>query len=247
MSNFFAHFLELLSAHILAEIVLTTLGVALVGLWKPVKRFWNARRWLARAVSVGVRNFFPSRESYSTDRSLAFSDYIRSAKYEFTYFGHWLAFSVEQHNTLETLIQQAKRGVLVRLVLLDPNLSPDVLATYSRYFGEDSSKLGNKVNETWMRVKAAQLELGASDRDNFKLFSHSEFIPYSAFWFDPNHLGEHILIDTKLFAAPRRDAYGIELHPTKDESSRYPSLFHRYANSLSHLKDLSTEQECDQA
>lgn len=243
MSNFFIHFLELLAAHILAGLVLSTLGVALsVWLWGSAKRFWNARSWLARAVTVGVRNFYPSRESYSTDRLLAFSDYLRSAEFEFTYFGHWLAFSVEQHNTLETLIQQAKRGVLVRLVLLDSNLPSDVLTTYSRYFGEDASKLGNEVDETWRRVKAAQLELGTSERQNFKLFSHSEFIPYSAFWFDPNHPGEHILIDMKLFAAPRRDAYGIELHPTKDESSRYPSLFRRYADSLDRLRNLSTEQ-----
>lgn len=242
MLAFFAHPLELLAAHI-AELVFSTLGAAFcIWLWKHAKRFWTARGWLNRAVSVGVRNFFPSRESYSVDRSLAFSDYLGSAKYEFTYFGHWLAFSVEQHNTLETLIQQAKRGVLVRLVLLDPTLSPEVLAAYSRYFGEDAPKLGNEVADTWRRVKAAQLELGASDRKNFKLFAHSEFIPYSAFWFDPNHPGEHILIDTKLFGAPRRDAYGIELHPTKDKSSRYPSLFRRYAESLTRLKAQSEER-----
>lgn len=243
MLAFLTHFLELLAAHVLAGLVLSTLGVALsLWLWKPAKRFWNARRWLNRAISVGVRNFFPSRESYSVDRSLAFSDYLESAKYEFTYFGHWLAFSVEQHNILETLIQQVKRGVLVRLVLLDPTLPPDVLTTYSRYFGEDAPKLANEVADTWKRVKAAQLELGASEKSNFKLFAHSEFIPYSAFWFDPNHPCEHILIDTKLFGAPRRDAYGIELHPTKDESSRYPSLFRRYADSLTRLKALCKER-----
>ncbi len=89
MAEFLAHFLELLAAHVLAGLVLSAAGaVLMVRLWEPAKRYWRARSWLNRAVSVGIRNFFPSRESYSTDRPLAFVDYIQSAKHELTYFGH---------------------------------------------------------------------------------------------------------------------------------------------------------------
>ncbi|MBE0547965.1 MAG: hypothetical protein IH627_10005 [Rubrivivax sp.] len=240
MPQFIAHFLELLAAHILAGLFLSAAGaVLIVRLWEPAKRYWRARSWLNRAVSVGVRNFFPSRESYSTDRSLAFVDYIRSAKHELTYFGHWLAFTVEQHNTLETLVDHAKSGVHIRLVLLHEALSPDVLSTYARYFGEDEPKLRAEIAETWRRVRLAQRQLGASEQSRFELRAHREFIPYSAFWFDPRHEGEHILIDMKLFASPRRHAYGIELHPQPSTSSRYPSLFERYADSLRRLQDLS--------
>ena len=240
MKEFVVHFLELLAAHILAGLVLSaTAAVLIVRLWEPAKRYWRARSWLNRAVSVGVRNFFPSRESYSTDRSLGFVDYIRSAKHELTYFGHWLAFTVEQHNTLEALVGQVKAGVHIRLVLLDETLSQDVLSTYARYFGEDEPKLRGEIAETWRRVRLAQRELGASEQRGFELRAHREFIPYSAFWFDPRHDGEHILIDMKLFASPRRDAYGLELHPQLTTSSRYPSLFQRYADSLGRLQDLS--------
>ncbi len=124
-------------------------------------------------------------------------------------------------------------------MLLDENLSPDVLSTYARYFGEDEPKLRAEVAETWRRVRLAQRELGASEQRQFELRAHREFIPYSAFWFDPRHEGEHILIDMKLFALPRRDAYGVELHPQPITSSRYPSLFQRYADSLHCLQDLS--------
>lgn len=240
MQQFLAHFLELLAAHILAALVLSSVGVFVtVRLWDPARRYWRARAWLNRAVSVGIRNFFPSRESYATDRSLAFVDYLCSAKFELIYIGHWLAFTVEQHNTLQALVQQAKAGVHIRLILLDEELSQDVLATYARYFCEDEAKLRSDVAETWRRVRIAQRELGAADQAYFELRAHREFIPYSAFWFDPARDGEHILIDMKLFALARRDAYGIELHPTTTTTSRYPSLFRRYADSLRHLQQLS--------
>lgn len=240
MPQFFAQLPELLVVEVLVGLILTAAGAVFIKrIWEPGKRYWRARAWLNRAVSVGVRNFYPSRESYSTDRSLAFVDYIRSAKHELTYFGHWLAFTVEQHNTLEALVDHAKSGVRIRLVLLHEALSPDVLSTYARYFGEEEIKLRDEIAETWRRVRLAQRELGASEQSLFELRAHREFIPYSAFWFDPRHEGEHILIDMKLFASPRRHAYGIELHPQPSTSSRYPSLFERYADSLRRLQDLS--------
>jgi hypothetical protein len=240
MQKFLIHFAELVAAHVLAALFLSTVGAVLLArFWKPAKRYWQSRSWLNRAVTVGIQNFFPSRESYTTDRRLAFNDYLSSAQHSFIYIGHWLAFTVEQHNTLDTLVTQAKSGKQVKLILLDENLSQDVLATYARYFGETEEKLRSEVKETWRRVRVAQQELGTSEYSRFEIRAHKEFIPYSAFWFDPSRDGEHILIDMKLFASPRRDTYGLELRPTENTTSRYPSLFKRYAESLQRLEKMS--------
>jgi hypothetical protein len=125
MKDFALHVLEIVSAHTVALLILTGAGgYLLTRYWEPAKRYWNARRWLGRAVGVGIRNFFPSRESYSVDRPLAFADYLMSARRSLRYFGHWLAFTIEQHHTLQTLCEMAESGKEVQLVLLDPDL-PD--------------------------------------------------------------------------------------------------------------------------
>jgi len=242
MPPFLTHFLELLAAHVLAGLVLAGAGFALsVWLWEPAKRYWKARSWLNRAVAVGVRNFFPSRESYAVDRPLAFVDYLSSAGHDLSYFGHWLAFSIEQHDTLNTLCTRAAAGVKVKLVLLDPELPQDILETYAAYLNESAASLRAQITSTWTRVHEARASLGTAHQRNLDLRRHREFIPFSAFWFDRSREGEHILIDVKIFGMPRRDAFGIELHPAAQASSRHPSLFHRFATSLDKLNESSNE------
>ena len=128
---------------------------------------------------------------------------------------------------------------MVQLVLLDPNLPENILETYARYLGEDSASLRNEIKSSWQKVREARGSLGARGREFLSLRRHIEFIPYSAFWFDRDQSGPHILIDMKLFGASRKDAYGIELHPVEQTSSRYPSLYERYAESLGQLEDRS--------
>jgi hypothetical protein len=240
MKDFAMQVAELVFAHIVSLLVIGVVGgFVLTKLWQPAKRYWGARRWFNRAVSVGIRNFFPSRESYSVDRTLAFSDYLSSAERSLRYFGHWLAFTIEQHHTLRTLCNMAESGRGVHLVLLDPSLPEDILETYARYLGEDSASLRDEIKSSWGKVREARSSLSARGRDFLTLRRHIEFIPYSAFWFDRDQNEPHILIDMKLYGASRKDAYGIELHPVEQTSSRYPSLYERYAVSLGKLESRS--------
>jgi hypothetical protein len=240
MKDFAWHVLELLAAETVALLILTALGgFILTKVWEPAKRYWNARRWLSRAVAVGVRNFFPSRESYAVDRPLAFADYLVSARKSLRYFGHWLAFTIEQHHTLQTLCNMAESGKEVQLVLLDPNLPDPILSMYARYLGEDLGTLRNQIRTSWQKVQEARANMSARGRERLDLRRHIEFIPYSAFWFDKNQDAPHILVDMKLYGASRKDAYGIELHPVPQASSRYSSLYERYADSLGKLEDSS--------
>ncbi len=228
---------EIVVGH-MAAILLLTLAAGFLArrFWDPAKKYFVARAWLERAVAVGIRNFFPSRESYAADRRLAFSDYLQSAKRNLRYFGHWLAFTIEQNYTLNTLCKMAESGKAVQLILLDPELPDNVLAMYARYLGDDLESLRAEIRTTWTKLLEARDSLSAHGREFLGLRAHQEFIPYSAFWFDRDQDAPHILIDMKLYGASRKDAYGLELHPVTETSSRYPSLYQRYADSLARLE-----------
>ena len=134
----------------------------------------------------------------------------------------------------------AGSGVAIKLVLLRPDLPKEILNVYARYLAEDPVALETKLVAAWKKIREAKAQMAAGQRRNLQLLSHSEFIPYSAFWFDCGHPGEHILIDMKIFGAARKEAYGMELQPPSgEESSRYPSLHIRYATSLGKLEDQS--------
>ncbi len=240
MVDLLKHVTELILAHLVAGSILGTLGVwVTVKLWKPARKCWSVRKWFARILKVGIRNFYPSRESYARDRPLPFGDYLNSTKSSLRYIGHWLAFTIEQHQMLDTLCAISNSGRRVHLILLDPELPRDVLAAYARYFGEEEATLHLDITSTWKRVQAARETLSAKGRACLELRRHIEFIPYSAFWFDQESDGQHILIDMKLYGASRKDAYGIEIEPVQQESAAYPSLFDRYAKSLALLEQRS--------
>lgn len=234
---------EILAAHVIADLIILGfggLGIALS--WGKVRRYWRNRRWGLRGAAVGITDFFPSRESYAADRKLAFEDYIKSARKSLQYFGHWLAFTMEQHHTLDTLCAMANAGKHVQLTLLDPDLSPSVLTAYAHYFGEDELALQLRLQTAWQRIREAKARLGHDGRKCLELRRHQEFIPYSAFWFDRDQDDSHILVDMKIYAASRKDAYGVELRPIKGTTSRYPSLFARYATSLTRLEQQSVQE-----
>jgi hypothetical protein len=240
MIEFLKHVAELVFAHVVAGAILGTLGVwVALKLWKPARNFWAVRKWFDRVMKVGVRNFYPSRESYARDRSLPFGDYLNSSRRSLRYIGHWLAFTIEQHQMLDTLCAISNSGRKVQLILLDPGLPSDVLAAYARYLGEDETGLLRDITTTWNKVREARDTLSAKGRACLELKRHIEFIPYSAFWFDRDTDGQHILIDMKLYGASRKDAYGLEIEPTKEGSTAYPSLFDRYARSLALLEQRS--------
>ena len=234
MGEFVKHVMDLIVGHVAASIVIGIVGTIIAFAWKPVALYMRARSWLNRAVKSGVRNFFSNRESYSRDRKLAFADYLRSAEHGLTYFGHWLAFTIDQLNTLDVLCAMANSGKKIQLVLLSPDLPRLILANYARYLGEDEDQLSEEIKTTWRKVKEARATLSATGRDCLELRQHSEFIPYSAFWFDREHSKQHILIDMKLYGASRKDAYGLELVPMGE--GRSPSLYERYARSLKQLE-----------
>lgn len=203
----------------------------LISKWTAFK----ARSWLQRIPATGVSNFFPNRESYQKDRELSFLEYISSAKNSLSYCGHWLAFSIDQHNTLESLCELAQSGKSVQLILLDPNLPAEVLATYATYFNESEEYLRNQICNTWDKVTAAKKVLGNKAQSCLELRKHQEFISYSSFWFDKDHTQQHILIDVKIFGISRRDSYGIELKPMIGAVKSNTSLFERYSRSIESL------------
>lgn len=203
----------------------------LINKWTTFK----ARSWLQRIPATGVSNFFPNRENYQKDRELSFLEYISSAKVSLSYCGHWLAFSIDQHNTLETLCELAQSGKNVQLILLDPSLPLEVLATYATYFNETEEYLRNQIHNTWAKVTDAKKKLGQKAQSCLELRKHQEFISYSSFWFDKNHAQQHILIDVKIFGISRRDSYGIELKPTSGAVKSNASLFERYSRSIESL------------
>lgn len=225
-----------LTEHVLELVILGLAGVLFVKYIKPVIKYIKNRKWMERAVVVGIRNFYPSRESYTKDRDLAFIDYIQSAQKSLHYYGHWLAFTNDQHGISDTLCQMAESGKEINLILLDPSLPREIWVTYGRYLGEDASKLREAVEITWKKFSVAKQSLSKLGQKNLRLKRHIEFIPYSAFWFDKDHSHQHILIDMKLYGATRKDTYGMELQPVKASSSRTPSLFDRYAESLQRLE-----------
>lgn len=241
MTAFAQSVFENFTANLIASAFIGLFGALVIAkLWRPTITYIQIRKWFSRAVEVGIHDFFPSRESYAVDRKLAFSDYIHSANMSLRYFGHWLAFTIDQHGMLETLCAMANSGKSVKLVLLDPQLPDEILAAYARYLGESETELRSKINTTWEKIVAAKHTLSATGKKCLELRRHQEFIPYSAFWFDKDQSDQHILIDMKLYGEPRKNAYGIELHPVTQKSSRYPSLFERYTCSLNSLENMST-------
>lgn len=234
------NFIKEISSQILeksAVLAVSTLisGVIIYYVKDPLLSKWfafKARSWLQRIPETGVSNFFQNRESYQKDRKLSFIEYISSAKNSLSYCGHWLAFSIDQHNTLESLCGLAQEGKSVQLILLDPNLPAEVLRTYATYFNESEEYLRNQICNNWEKVLAAKKMLGEKAQSCLELRKHQEFISYSSFWFDKNHVQQHILIDVKIFGISRRDSYGIELKPTNESVRSDASLFERYSRSI---------------
>ena len=240
LEEFVGRCLEVMASHLVAEAILATLGaLIIVRIWNPLKHQLAARKWCARAIDVGIRNFYPDRESYARDRPLLFAPYLQSTKHSLRYVGHWLAFTIEQHQMMKTLCEIANSGRKVHLVLLNPEIPANILETYARYFGEDEKSLRSEIRNTWESVRAEWRSLSAQGKECMDLRMHCEFIPYSAFWFDRDHSYGHILIDMKIYGATRKDAYGIELHSASGVQSSYPSLFKRYATSLALLETRS--------
>lgn len=205
---------------------------------EPIQKKWatfKARSWLQRIPATGISNFYPNRDSYQKDRGQSFLEYISSAKNSLSYCGHWLAFSIDQHNTLESLCKLAQEGKHVQLILLDPNLPAELLKTYATYFNESEDYLRNQISNTWDKVTTARKMLGEKHQTCLELRKHQEFISYSSFWFDRDHVQQHILVDVKIFGISRRDSYGIELKPTSSDSDCNASLFKRYSKSIESL------------
>lgn len=218
-------------------IAVTTLAGTGIAIYfkEPIVRKWEtfkARKWLQRVPASGVSNFFPNRDSYHKYRDITFLEYIASANHTLSYCGHWLAFTIDQHNTLDALCDLAKGKKHVQLTLLDPELSEEVLISYATYFNEDKDYLLNQIKNTWNKVETAKKNLDTQSQENFELRKHKEFISYSSFWFDKGHENQHILIDAKIFGISRRDSYGVELKPSKNLVSSNISLFDRYSKSI---------------
>ena len=194
----------------------------------------------AKFMRSGVVFYFPNRDSYARDRKLSLEEYLETAEKSLTYVGHWLAVSTDQRNTLNTLESMAKSGKVIQIVMLESNLSYDLLCAYARFFNRPPEIMRSDIKSSWDKIIEWHTTLGSREKGYVLLCSHSEFVSNSAFLFDENLNHQKILIDQKLWGQDRGNSYGIELHfEKKNEGKKSHDLFFRYRKSIINLRDIS--------
>lgn len=187
---------------------------------------------------AGVIAFFPDRDSYASDRKLNLEDYLKTAAHSLTYAGHWLAISTDHRNTLTALSEMVAAGRKIDIVMLDQNLSNEMVAVYARFFSRSDADLRERISSAWTKVIAWRDGLSSDGRRLVTLRSHTEFVSNSAFMFDEDQRSQKILIDQKIWGLDRADSFGIELSFDRGRSSNksMPSLYRRYSQSIRKLR-----------
>lgn len=201
---------------------------------------WKLRKlsaFISRMVRSGITDFFPDRDSYTRDRKMNLEQYIKTAKTDLTYIGHWMAVSTDQRHTLDAIKTMLQSGKKIALILLSKDLPQDILASYARFFGKTDAEFQSQVESGWAVIQRWRLALGADEAKMLTIKAHGEFICHSAFMFDRGQDVSKILIDQKIWGLDRKNSFGFELSYKNGAKSSEKTLFERYSNSLEGLAD----------
>lgn len=208
---------------------------------------WKLRKLsglVSRMMKSGITDFFPDRDSYTRDRRLSLEDYLQTAKTDLTYIGHWMAVSIDQRHTLDSIKDILHSGKNVGLILLSKNLSPEILASYARFFGKSEADFQFQIDSGWATLQKWKSTLGTDELKSLTIKSHGEFICHSAFVFDKGQSGGKILIDQKIWGLDRKNSFGFELSCKEDEKQNSRTLFDRYSRSLRDFADRAVVVNC---
>ncbi|MGP8436152.1 hypothetical protein ACT2FY_18205 [Paraburkholderia fungorum] len=204
---------------------------------------WKLKKlsgFVSRMMRSGVTDFFPDRDSYTRDRKGNLEQYLQTAKTDLTYIGHWMAVTIDQRHTLDTIKSMLQNGKQISLILLNNNLPSDTLASYARFFGKTDTEFQSQIESGWNVIRKWRQTLGADEAKLLTIKFHVEFICHSAFVFDRGQESGKILIDQKIWGLDRKNSFGFEVSSARGDKSGERTLFERYSKSLKGLADHAT-------
>lgn len=184
--------------------------------------------------SSGISFFISSRDQYKLmkDRE-TIAAYLAHATKSLVYVGFWHAKGIEIENLSRTLTKLVEQGILVELVMLDPELENHKSEIMAGYLGISPSSLRSRLSESIKSFCEIKNSLPAEHQDKLVIRTHSEVIYASCFLLDYKSKSAKTLVDIKIFGAGRQNSFAMELTPNEDENS----LYNRFTHSFLELRD----------
>lgn len=229
-------FLSSAASKLAENYIITALFILITPLLAVIK----SKKLLNRLKNAAVKFIYTNRDSYTKDRKKSFEKYIESAEISFLYFGHWLAVSLDQKNTLNSLEKILNSERKATIIMIKKDLDESLINYYSELYNEDPENLKRNIKQNWNDVLNWRDSLSTIQQSNLSLREHTKKVSFSAFSFDRESPKNHILIDQKIWGLKRRDSFGIELCK-KMSKGKERTLYCRYAECLLNLERTSTE------
>ena len=225
---------------ILIGVVTTLIASAVIFYLQPsgssLRRAWSliSSAWRLQKVGLGTiithRKYFSHLKTGST-----IPDYIKGAKFSFSYIGFWMAKSTEMEQITDSLRSVLQNNGTVEIIMLSQNLSDDDIHFVSRLLAIPQDSCKSRINSSWELLLDFGRALPQEQQSRLTLRSHAEMISSSCFIVDEGRLGARILVDMKIYGAGRESGITFEIY----DNQKSDSLYIRFIQSFNLMKSRS--------